>query len=64
MYIQLIFGREPRILNRERIFSSINSNGKLDKHMQKNETELLITKINSKCIKDLKIRLENVQHLA
>lgn len=55
---------EPRILNRERILSSINSNGKLDKHMQKNDTELLLTKINSKRIKDLKIRPENVQPLA
>lgn len=32
--------------------------------MQKNDTELLLTKINSKRIKDLKIRPENVQPLA
>lgn len=32
--------------------------------MQKNDTELLLTKINSKYIQDLKIRPENVQPLA
>ena len=36
--------REPRTHNGERIVSSINSVGKLDTHMQKNESGLPIVK--------------------
>jgi len=35
---QMIFDRVPRIVNEERIVCSTNCVGKLDIHMQKNET--------------------------
>ena len=54
------FFTKPRIYNREKWSLQQMILGKLDIHMQKNETGLLssYTKINSKCIEDLKVRHE------
>ena len=52
--------KEPRIYNGERAVSSIKAVGKLDSHMQKNESRPLFspdTKINLKSIKDLNVKI-------
>ena len=69
MYCQLIYEKEPRVYNGERIVSSINGIGKTRQHMQKDKTEPLPysiqkkKKINWKWIKDLKLRPKTKKNL-
>lgn len=57
IYNQIIFDRVPKLHNRKRIISSTNYVGKArNTHTHtRNWTLILYTKINSTCIKDLKV---------
>ena len=62
-YQQLIYNKGAKNIQ-QRKDSLFNKLGKLDSHMQKNETRPLsytILKINSKWIKDLNVRHETVK---
>ena len=61
IYDQLIYNKDPKIYNKERIVSSINGVGKIG-HMEKNEIgHLLYTKINLNLIKGLNRRPETIK---
>ena len=54
---------EPRIYDRERAVSSIKGVGKLDSHMQKNETGSLSFNINRNQLEDLNVRPKTMKFL-
>lgn len=55
IFNQIIFDRVPKLHNRKRIISSTNYVGKARNTHTRNWTLILYTKINSTCIKDLKV---------
>ena len=65
IHIRLIYDKGPKYIQWEKRVSSVKDVRKLDSHLQKNEIKPFTpyTKMNSKWIKDLNIKLETIKLL-
>ena len=53
--------KEPKMCDGEKIVCSVNGVGKMDSHMQKNETSRLSVYSNSKWLKCLNVKYETIK---